>query len=303
MRRAYLIVAVIIGAVSPGNAQTTTNVAQTVSQLLTAIGPVPYTTTVKYWTDCMERGGDPPMMTITPCQKTKTVTTNNILTASNIAIISHTDVQSGTPVFTDYPDDLNANFATIRNCSPVPPPPNPSTPPPTQVVLSTTITRTTSVTFSQSITHGGSASLGFSMGAKYEGITGGITGNVTVTESSTSGSATTNTETNAVTQSVTATYSEPWMSTSLVGLSAYRIGITIPISFTATVDADLSPNNRGLKRLSDALALVQRTFPIVGQIITDTASQAQITYYPPSTLQPSDCPVPGITANQIKVAR
>jgi hypothetical protein len=120
MKKSYWVAALIIGAVNPSGAQTTTNVAQTVSQLLTAIGPVPYTTTVTYWSECVERGGDPPRVEVSPCPKTKTVTTSNILTASNIAIVSHTDVQFGPPVYTDYPNDLNANFLTIRNCIPVP---------------------------------------------------------------------------------------------------------------------------------------------------------------------------------------
>jgi hypothetical protein len=298
MKAAYLVASLVVGVVSPGIAQTNTNVAQTVSQLLTAIGPVPYTATVTYWSECVERSGDPPRLEVFPCQKTKVVTTNNVLTASNIAIVSHSDVQFGTQIYTDYPDDLNASFLTIRNCSPVPPPPNPSTPPPTQVVLSTTITRTTSVTFSQSITQGGSTNLGFNLGATIDGIKGGITGGVTVTNSSTTGSATTTTDATGVTQTETGTYSEPWMSTSLVGVSAYRVGITIPISFTATVDADLSPNNRGLKRLSDALTVVQRTFSVVCQIATDAASKAQLTYYAPTPVEPSDCTAPGISTSE-----
>ena len=283
----------------PGNAQTTTDVAQTVSKLLTAIGPVPYTTTVSYWTVCRSNCGTADKICFVPCQGTKTETISSALKASNIAIVSRTDVEFGLPMYTNYPNDLNANFATIRNCSPPPTPPSSQPQPPTQVTISTSITRTTSVTFSESITNGGSTSFGFTLGAQVEGVKGGITGNVSVTSSSTSGSATTNTDAAGITQTVTGTYTEPWMSTSLVGVSSYRIGITVPFGFTATVDADLSPNDRKLSRLSSVLTTVQRTFPIVGQIASDSASQAQITYYPPSALQASDCTEPGTTTNQI----
>ena len=72
-----------------------------------------------------------------------------------------------------------------------------------------------------------------------------------------------------------------------------KLESSIPFSFTATVDADLSPNDRGFKRLSDVFAASQRTFPVVGRIETNTASQARVTNYPATPLAPADCPTPG----------
>jgi hypothetical protein len=298
MQRVLLIGLIIsIGLMSHTFAQTTTDVPQTVSSLLKAFGPVSYTTSVQIQTQCKDFDPSTGAWIWSPCLETETVTTHQILTASNFVIVSRTDPEFGAPIYTDFPTNLTANFATIRNCNQPPPPPSSQTPPSTQVNLSVTVTRTTSVTISQSFTKGGSDNIGINLGEK---DVGGITGNISVTESNTSGTATTTADAQGVTQAEINSYPEPWMSSELVGISAYRIGISIPFTLTAAIDADISPNDRGFKKLSDVITAAQRTFLISGQIVTDTASKAQVTNYPVQPLSASDCPLPGVAVKKIE---
>lgn len=164
MKTAHFVgIVLAVGIVTNSEAQTTTDVPQTISKLLSDFGAVPYTTDQKYWTVC--RAIEAPRGAYTyPCQKSTPATNKVILSASNISIVSRPDIQFSAPVYTDYPNDLKANFATIRNCNELPAPPSSQTPPSTQVTLSTMITRTTSVTISNSFTNGGSTTFGFSLG-------------------------------------------------------------------------------------------------------------------------------------------
>jgi hypothetical protein len=191
-------------AQTPPVQTTKTDAQQTVSALLAGLGPIPYTHQVVAYRPCFTHGeGGRPIAQI--CSFQQTVTTSSLLSASDITVVSRTDIQFGQAMYTDFPSDLSADFALVTNCNP-PPSTSQTQLPTAHVALSTTISRTTGVQVSQSFTHGGSTSVGFSIGPK---DVGSLTGSVTVTDSATTGTATTTTDATQITQGMTQDWPEP----------------------------------------------------------------------------------------------
>jgi hypothetical protein len=281
---------------------TLTDVAAVFSEFLTKYGPVPVT---RYHTEnragperCRQGFGDPeihpPICNPTTTEVQVAVTTNETLRFTNVSVVSRTDISFGPPKFQNFPDQLVANYKTILNCSHVPSTPNPSLPS-SSVNLQVSVTRTNSVAFSQSFTHGGSISAngGVSVGVVRFGAS------ITVSESETTGTATTNSEADTVTASGTANYAEPWRMKSLVGITAYKVATYVPFQFTATLDADLSPNDKNLTKLSQILDLDKRTFVVQGALISNAVSDGNIVYYDPQPVEENDCTRPGVTIQDV----
>jgi hypothetical protein len=65
----------------------------------------------------------------------------------------------------------------------------------------------------------------------------------------------------------------------MIELQTWPVHYTVPFDAVATIDADLSANDKGYKRLSDILNETQRTFPISGTLEAEDASSGALVFY------------------------
>jgi hypothetical protein len=271
----------------PYDSTTYTDVAGLINQVLTAHGPVPVTVQVPKQVQIQVCGnsGDPPRFHCYPGWKTVMVpqTTSKILTASNIRIVSVSDVTFGTLTKTTLPDVIGA--ASLELC-------NTTAASGSQgVTFSEQIQHTESTTVTHSVTNTLTATLGGSY-IVVPGLT--LNASVQIGTSSTtsvatlSGTALTNTLQINVTESV------PAQSRYALEFLVTPTLFTVPFNATVTVDADLSANDQGLAHLSDITDLASRTFPVDGMASSTIGLSAHTVMEPLS--YPGDC-VPGSGVN------
>lgn len=255
-----------------------TDAAAQVQNLLNTYGPVPFTHQIPHTQNqttchtmpCHAPTGDMcypgqicntyPVTTYTP------QTDTNVLAASNIQIISSTPLTFDPLAQTSLTDQLFVSGVVSYGCSTV------TTGESMQ--LSISFVRTASIAISQSITHTQQESL--SVGWKLsDQITLG--GSVTVGTQASSGTIDTTSYAQTVTRSVTAsipalTYGEAVRQE----IGVWPVTDTATFHATVTIDADLSPNDRGLRKLSDIFGISKRTFPITGTIAFTDASDGVV---------------------------
>jgi hypothetical protein len=214
-------------------------------------------------------------------------TSDQTLSTTNITIISSEPIVFDLPVRKELPSELYQQGMTFENCSA-------SSMPTGSDTLQVSFTRTSSIAIAKSITHTNAASMNFSF-KPVEAVSVG--GSITVTNSATSGTTDTSTYTVTVTRSQGVSEQLKPMSASVAILRTWPVKYTSPFHTVATVDGDLSQNDKGYHRLSDIFAPSQRTFPITGTIdFTDAADAELITYDIP--LDKSKCP-----ANKANIAK
>jgi hypothetical protein len=75
----------------------------------------------------------------------------------------------------------------------------------------------------------------------------------------------------------------------MIQLQTWPLHYTVSFSTSVIVDGPLNANDRGLQHVSDVLSESQRTFPVVGTIQADNASDGKLVFYD-VTFDPSQCP-------------
>lgn len=147
--------------------------------------------------------------------------------------------------------------------------------------LTVSYTRSASSTITNGISHTATDTLGFNWsntatfgtsGATASN-TWGITGSIAITNQETTSDAETNANSVQITRQDGNSIGIPPLTLAVLEYYVYKIGITVPFSATVTVDADLSPNDKGYTRLSNIIPdPTKRTFMISGTITTEDGS-------------------------------
>ena len=292
--RFSFLVLVLAACAQPGFSQVT-DVAQKVADALTAYGALPVTTTIQIPRTvhvCRTIGpiGES-HQSHQVCQDQtvydpKTTTTNTVVTASNIRVIKSGELTYGATSSHELPDHLIVGDYLARNCTA-----DPATP---TFTVTTIFQRTASVALSHSISH--TISAGMSVSAKFAGF--GATGNISFTDGSTSGNVTTDGSTISVQETRTGSQAVPPHTLLMIELQTWPVQLTVPFSATATIDADLSRNDKGYQHLSDILNEAERTFPISGTLEADDASSGTLVF-DDLAYDPSRCPDGSNTAGGI----
>lgn len=105
----------------PCSGATTTDAAQTIEKLLTALGPIPWTHTESVQKTCIQLDGPDDgrsgALSAIPCVEPGTVVSKGILKASNIHIIKSEPIVFDPIVRTEAPDHLVTSTAAWANCS------------------------------------------------------------------------------------------------------------------------------------------------------------------------------------------
>jgi hypothetical protein len=258
----------------PGFSQVT-NVAAKVASALKAYGPVPVTRIdqiPRKETHCHSdySGGETHGRIVCETQTVydpKSSTANQILEASSIRIVTAGDLVFGSMTKHELPDHVQVDSNLATNCS--------------AEVASQTFTvseafqRTASISFSQSVSH--TTTYGMNVGVKISDVFS-LGGNVSFGENSTSGTVTATGSSNTVTVTRTGTQSLPPKTFLLIQLKVWPVQYTIPFKTTVTVDADLTPNDKGYQHLSQIVPIEKRSFPISGKIEADDASQGVLEF-------------------------
>lgn len=259
----------LVCATTTAMAQTTTDAAQSMANLLVDFGAVPWTHTVTIIKVCREPGpggvGTRPIR----CDYDVTRTDKIVLTPSNVRIIKSDPITFDPLVRTEFPDDLTQSVAASANCS--------ATATSTfSEQLSVSFQRSSSIAISNSISHASSMGLNFVWK-----ITDGLQlgGNVGVTETATHGTI----DTTGYQHTVQRTHA---VSTSVPPMKAIGASIiTWPVHYVATfhshaiVDADVPLNDKHYSKASDILPEIKRTFQIMGTIgFVDAADAKTVTY-------------------------
>jgi hypothetical protein len=253
-----------------------TDVAATVQNLLKDFGPVSVTTQVMVPQQERVCSGPPGKLTIALIAGCGTFTVmvpqlqtnNSILGASNIGIVSSTPLKFGPQTETSLPSQLTQQGQSYYNCS--------ATLTATETVsLQVSFARSASIAVSQSVTHGNSESI--NTAGDIDGFKLGAT--ITITESKTSGSVDTSTYQQTVQRSQTSQIQLPPQKAIAAVLRTWPVTYVVPFSATVTVDADLSSNDKGYRRLSDIISADKRTFPVAGTFAVTDAADAQTIDY------------------------
>lgn len=273
-----------------------TNLQATVDGLLHSFGPVPVTKVVAAhtkrknlleWADYCSTDHriklDPDLWTAATqaCESDGDghvrISDDEILSASNISIISNTPVVFSGLKETGLPNDIHESGGTWVNCS------NSVSVSETKD-LSIAFTRSTSV----EVNHSVSTAKQYQIGGELSIKAVKINAQFQLTNTTTDGQANTTGSDQTVTQTASVSANVPPRTEMGVVIVTWPIIYTTNISATVTADADLSQNDKGLKLLSDIIPLSQRTFPINGTLsFTDAAGAKTRTYDIP--LDPNDC--------------
>jgi hypothetical protein len=131
------------------------------------------------------------------------------------------------------------------------------------------------VALSHSITH--TSGGGISVSASFAGF--GATGNISFSDGSTTGTVTTDGTQATVQETRQAAQAVPAHTFLMIELRTWPVQLTVPFNATATIDADLSRNDKGYQHLSDILSEADRTFPISGTLEADDASSGTLVFY------------------------
>jgi len=265
-----------------------TDALQQVNALLASYGSVAVTTTVMQpktttvCTDLSEGTFSHRTVCNTVTQNVPVqVTTQAPIHATGISIISVDPITFGKSVVTAFPDQFIAIGEDELNCGP-------STATFT-VSLQQQVTHTESVAISNTIVHASTKSVGLSV--PLAGVAT-LSGTLQIQDQSTSG--TVNTDQTAISNTRTGSGTTPVPAQSdIVGeLRTWPVRYTIPFHTTATIDASLSANDKGLTTLSQIASLADRTFPIDGSIDATEASEGTIVFYS-APFNASACPASG----------
>jgi hypothetical protein len=256
-------------------AQTVTDAAAQVRQLLNEVGPVPVEHVWYTHSTVLNQ--------VSGKSTRHATVTNQLLTATNIAVVSSTTPAFGKPTIVSFPT-VPANGAWIwANCSQVVTPTYTE-----QVSYSETNTATIQVSHGVSNTVGGKVDFGYSAyGFKFDGE---ISGSRQWTTTSTNINADSKQYTYAGSVSVT---SFPKNTAVIAKTVINQETITTPFTATIVVDADLSGNQNGWTKLSQAVPdAAKRTFTISGEVTETNWGNGQSTTvdtkFDPSFCSPTD---------------
>ena len=188
-----------------------------------------------------------------------------VLTASNLEIVSNDQPQFGTIVRKDFPQVLVATRTENLNCSGVPGVSN--------ISLSLQVTRSFNTTTTRSVTKVRTKSVGW-------GVTlGSFNVNSRLDFSNQATSATAQSDGTALSYTISrsGTVQMPPRTRTVSTLSSYRVETSLPFTLRVTVDGDLSDNEAGKRHLSDLLTAAERTFPVTGTIVAEDSSEGRLT--------------------------
>jgi len=263
----------------------TTDAATQVSAALKTFGPVPITTTAQVpRTQQVCDYKEPPShgpgrsgstavaASLVNCHSEtvydpKTQTVNQLLTASNIRVVQSAPISWGQITNTDLPNLVFPDTSMAQNCQ------NASAPLTFGYSLSVAYTRQSAIQISQSVTHTQNFTASFDTGSLLPFKVGA---QVSVGGQTTNGTTTVETTQQTVTRTHNDSVQVPIGAVSVVQMRVWPIQYTLPFITSVTVDADLSPNDKGLKLLSDILPdPVSRTFVVSGTLSANDASAGQ----------------------------
>jgi hypothetical protein len=215
--------------------------------------------------------GDPPSCDTVTRRAITPKTTQESLVANVIDVVQLREPVFANPVFTDLPSELNAAFIRAQNCSNLPLASASRS-------MSVSVGRSASLSLSNTLSKLRSAQASFSYKIPDTGLSLG--GSVTVSETSTVGTTKMDGTNDSITQQTTASIQNLAPKTALaIEISAYKIQIDAAFNVQVIVDADLSANDKGLKRVSELFDEKQRTFTITGNLRTNNASDALVLQY------------------------
>jgi hypothetical protein len=195
-----LIVMAVVGVQTsvPVHSQTTTDVSDVVSKALNAYGPVSVTeTTYETVTQsvCTRSDNGKQDCQLISTKVPKQTTSQKVLTASNIRVVSNTPVVYAAVQYTSFPSDIKASFTNYFNCVA---PGAGVTPDTKMATLTVMYGRTTSSTITTGITHTVTDTVGLNWsntasagtpGATGASSTWGITGSIAITDQGTTSDA------------------------------------------------------------------------------------------------------------------
>jgi hypothetical protein len=263
-----------LSGVLPASAETKTDALALVDGWLVGLGPQPVTTTTYTETRIsglchMNPVAGPVCFPDTVTQVPHTTTAKKVLTAANVTLLSNALFSFGAVQVTSIPGQEVADFTEVSNCLP--------TSQPVGWSLQQTATGTSTVTLTTTIEN----TVGSEIGATY-GISDAlkIDAKINISNKFTTASAVATAVSNATTRTRNGTLQMPAMGDYIVEILMFRQSVKIPFSATVTLDADLSPNDRGWVRLSDAIPDPRvRTTKIIGFLLVDDATNAHILNY------------------------
>jgi hypothetical protein len=289
-----LIVMAVVGVHTSAlaDSQTKTDVNDVVSKALNAYGPVSVTETTYETVSqlvCSRSDDGKRDCQVIPTNVPKQTTSQKVLTASNIRVVSNTPVVFAATQYTSFPTDIKASFTHYFNCVA---PGAGVTPDTKMATLTVTYSRTTSSTITKGITHTVTDTVGFNWSNKASetpGATGasgtwGITGSIAIADQGTTSDAETSSSSTQITRTDSNIYGIPPLTLGFLEYYVSKIGITIPFSTEVTVDANLSTNDKGYTLLSQVMPdPATRTFMITGTITSEDGSDgdwlhASVTY-------------------------
>jgi hypothetical protein len=279
MRLALTVCAAIWIFIPSGSRAQSNDLSQKVSDLLTNYGPVPVTKAVSVphtqnvcttKTTCMSHGG--PCNDHTTCQNETTYTSQNqtsnaVLTASNIRISQTGTVSWGASTVTSLPTTVYTDTSGAQNCL------NAAQPLSHTFALAVAYSRTATLQLLQSVTHTQTYTVSLDSG---DLLPFKVSAQVALGEQQAKSTTTIDSAQTTVTRTDSATISVNAGATSYIQLRVWPVEYSLPFNVSVTVDADLSPNDKGFKLLSDAIPdPVARTFVVSGLIRADDASAGQ----------------------------
>lgn len=256
------------------NALTLVDVESVVKSILASYGPVPSThpyETTEYIRKCkFFRATGEEVCSNERRKVIRSKTTQGIMEAGPIQIVKTSEPDFSAAVFTDRPTDLVYSYALAQNCQE-------SGIPSISQSVSVSVSRSASITLTSSFTK----TMGTSMGLNYKipNTNATLTGNINIQNASTTGTAKTTGESDTITRVAQASINNLKTGTAVViEASVYKIAVDIPFTITAVVDADLTANDKNLRKLSDIADPEKRTFFIRGVLHTNDASKINIVY-------------------------
>jgi hypothetical protein len=292
------VVCLALGASVNAYAQVT-NVDDQVTALLKAVGPVPFTHPVAqdyYLRDenhplCDNQQpfiklppGGPlmpnPRYVLCNAKRTRTVnvTDSAVLTASNVTLTFSDNPSFGAAVQTALPADVTSWNQDLLNCT----------------ASSGSITVTISKQVQHTVTGTVTKQLALTEGASLE-VSGGfgpfasVKAGLSISHTATTINATANANADVDTRTGMGSVSVPAMSKTEAQFSVWPVIYTLPFTLQATVDGDLSPNDKGWRRLSDVLGADKRTLQVAGSVTVTEASDGVLKFVP-VTIASGECP-------------
>jgi hypothetical protein len=281
MKSASLCLLVICCVQAAFSQTENTDLSQKISDALTKYGQVPVTrqklvpTKIK---ECHEsRSGACIGSYDVVINRPVLVTTNELLTVTNVTLMFVNNIAFDKAVRTELPDQGVANVDSYQNCL--------SNGISQQFTLQQSFQRNVSFQVTHSVTNSSSAEIGFT----YKGIPKfDISGKITIGHSETNTEAHTTGTQDTVTRTRSTTIPLQPKQTVFAALKVWPVRFAIPFRVSVRVEADLSKNDNGLQHLSDILNETQRTFDISGILDATDASEGKLVVYD-VPFDPNEC--------------